>query len=67
MYYYGCDINMTSDGDLTVTVTQDRTVEALTTALLDAQEQHRQDAATIDYLISRTLVDDDPKVGGTDE
>ena len=45
---------------------QDRTVEALTTALLDAQEQHRQDAATIDYLI-KTLGDDDPKVGGTDE
>lgn len=35
-----------------------RTVEALTTALLDAQEQHRQDAATIDYLISKTLDDD---------
>ena len=45
---------------------QDRTVEALTTALLDAQEQHRKDAATIDYLI-KTLGDDDPKVGGTDD
>lgn len=49
-----------------MTDTQDRTVEALTTALLDAQEQHRKDAATIDYLI-KTLGDDDPKVGGTDE
>ena len=48
-----------------MTDTQDRTVEALTMALLDAQEQHRQDAATIDHLISRTLGDDDPKVGGT--
>ena len=47
--------------------TQDRTVEALVTALLDSQEQHRKDAATIDYLISNTLGDDDPKVGGTDE
>ena len=46
---------------------QDRMVEALTTALLDAQEQHRKDAATIDYLISNTLGYDDPKVGGTDE
>ena len=46
---------------------RDRTVEALTMALLDAQEQHRRDAATIDYLVSKTLVDDDPKVGGTDE
>ena len=45
---------------------QDRTVEALTTALLDAQEQHRQDVATIDYLI-KTLGDDDPNVGGMDE
>ena len=45
---------------------RDRTVEALTTALLDAQEQHRRDAATIDYLIN-ALGDDDPKVGGTDE
>ena len=50
-----------------MTDTQDRTVEALTTALLDAQEQHRKDAATIDYLISRMIEDDDPKVGGTDE
>ena len=45
---------------------QDRTVEALVTALLDAQEQHRHDAATIDYLI-KTLGDDEPKIGGTDE
>ena len=45
---------------------QDRTVEALTMALLDAQEQHRKDASTIDYLI-KTLGDDDPKVGGTDD
>ena len=45
---------------------RDRTVEALTMALLDAQEQHRKDAATIDYLIN-ALEDDDPKVGGTDE
>ena len=45
---------------------QDRTVEALTTALLDAQKQHRQDAATIDYLI-KALGDDDPNVDGTDE
>ena len=45
---------------------QDRTVEALVTALLDAQEQHRHDAATIDYLI-KTLGDDDTKVGGTDD
>ena len=50
-----------------MTDTQDRTVEALTMALLDAQEQHRRDAATIDYLISRMIEDDDPKVGGTDE
>lgn len=49
-----------------MTDVQDRTVEALTTALLDAQEQHRRDAATIDYLI-KALGDDDPKVGGTDE
>ena len=46
--------------------TQDRTVEALTTALLDAQEQHRKDAATIDYLVSR-IDEDEPKIGGTDE
>ena len=52
MYYCGDDIN--------------KTFEALTTALLDAQEQHRHDAATIDYLI-KTLGDDDLKVGGTDE
>ena len=45
---------------------QDRTVEALTMALLDAQEQHRKDASTIDYLI-KTLGDDEPKIGGTDE
>ncbi|MGL5173819.1 MAG: hypothetical protein ACRC75_08190 [Olsenella sp.] len=45
---------------------QHRKVEALTMALLDAQEQHRKDAATIDYII-KTLGDDDPKVGGTDE
>ena len=50
-----------------MTDVRDRTVEALTTALLDAQEQHRKDAATIDYLVSMTLGDDDPKVGGTDE
>ena len=49
-----------------MTDTHDRTVEALTTALLDAQEQHRRDAATIDYLVSR-IDDDEPKVGGTDE
>ena len=48
-----------------MTDTQDRTVEALTMALLDAQEQHRQDAAVIDYLINKTLGDDE--VGGTDE
>ena len=58
MYYYGGDINKTSDGDLTV--------EALVTALLDAQEQHRRDAATIDYLVSR-IDEDEPKIGGTDE
>ena len=46
---------------------RDRTVEALTTALLDAQEQHRHDEAIIEYLIGKTLGDDDPKVGGTDE
>lgn len=45
---------------------QDRTVEALTTALLDAQEQRRRDAATIDFLISR-IDEDEPKIGGTDE
>ncbi|MGL5173540.1 MAG: hypothetical protein ACRC75_06780 [Olsenella sp.] len=45
---------------------QDRTVEALTTALLDAQEQHRKDAATIDYLVGR-IDEDEPKVGGEDE
>ena len=57
MYYYGDDINKD---------TQDRTVEALTIALLDAQEQHRKDAATIDYLVSR-IDEDEPKIGGTDE
>ena len=49
-----------------MTDTQDRTVEALVTALLDAQEQHRKDAATIDYLINR-IDEDEPKIGGTDE
>ena len=49
-----------------MTDTQDRMVAALMTALLDAQEQHRKDAAVIDYLVSR-IDDDEPKVGGTDE
>ena len=57
MYYYGDDINKD---------TRDRTVEALTMALLDAQEQHRKDAATIDYLVSR-IDEDEQKIGGTDE
>ena len=46
---------------------RDRTVEALTMALLDAQEQHRHDEATIEYLIGKTLGEDDPGVGGTDD